>query len=186
MNKKEALTQLEIMATNATGRLGEAKSEEERALLYKHIEALNMAMDALKDCKPKVGEWEIEEIRSIYGEGYRLTCSECGDTFTVTENAFPYERYCRHCGAKMEMGVDPNNCRNCDLANECDLHICIKGVRKRMGERSNERSKRCKGCEYARDRHAQDGWHFHGCFHKPYSGEWIAEIENCPKERSKE
>ena len=48
MNKKEALTQLEIMATNATGRLGEAKSEEEKALLSKEIEALNMGIDAIK------------------------------------------------------------------------------------------------------------------------------------------
>ena len=51
MNKKEAVTQLEIMATNATGRLGEAKSEEEKALLNKHIEALNMGIDAIKRSK---------------------------------------------------------------------------------------------------------------------------------------
>lgn len=57
MNKKEAVTQLEIMATNATGRLGEAKSEEEKALLNKQIEALNMGIDALKDYKPKTGRW---------------------------------------------------------------------------------------------------------------------------------
>ena len=48
MNKKEALTQLEIMATNATGRLGSAKSEEEKALLNKHIEALNIGIDAIR------------------------------------------------------------------------------------------------------------------------------------------
>ena len=47
MNKKEALTQLEIMATNATGRLGEAKSEEEKALLSKEIEALDMGINAI-------------------------------------------------------------------------------------------------------------------------------------------
>ena len=47
MNKKEALTQLEIMATNATGRLGSAKSEEEKALLSKEIEALNMGINAI-------------------------------------------------------------------------------------------------------------------------------------------
>lgn len=56
MNKKEALTQLEIMATNATGRLGEAKSEEERALLNKHIEALNMGIDAIKRSKDGKGK----------------------------------------------------------------------------------------------------------------------------------
>ena len=51
MNKKEALTQLEIMATNATGRLCEAKAEEEKALLSKEIEALNMGIDAIKRSK---------------------------------------------------------------------------------------------------------------------------------------
>lgn len=51
MDKKEAVTQLEIMATNATGRLGEAKSEEERALLSKEIEALNMGITAIKRSK---------------------------------------------------------------------------------------------------------------------------------------
>lgn len=133
--------------------------------------------------EPKTGRWI--KTRS-YGDYWE--CDQCGCTIATKHpfNGCWSYNYCPNCGTKMEMGVDPNNCRNCDLANECDLHICIKGVRKRMGERSNERSKRCKGCEYARDRHAQDGWHFHGCFHKPYSGEWIAEIENCPKERSKE
>ena len=51
MNKKEAVTQLEIMATNATGRLCEAKAEEEKALLSKEIEALNMGIDAIKRSK---------------------------------------------------------------------------------------------------------------------------------------
>lgn len=84
MNKKEALTQLEIMATNATGRLGSAKAEE-RALLYKHIEALNIGIDAIKRTnsltlipsgtveEPKTGEWipcserlpEIDNVNEI-------------------------------------------------------------------------------------------------------------------------
>ena len=50
--------------------------------------------------KPKEGEWVIEEKESIYGKKIRLTCSECGDVFNVTEAAFPYERYCRYCGSR--------------------------------------------------------------------------------------
>lgn len=52
------------------------------------------------DRPSKEGEWEIEEFTSTYGKGYRLTCSECGDVVTVTDEALPRECYCRHCGAK--------------------------------------------------------------------------------------
>lgn len=66
---------------------------------------LNRAKAMLKripsaDRPSKEGEWEIEEFTSIYGKGYRLTCSECGDVVTVTDEALPRECYCRHCGAK--------------------------------------------------------------------------------------
>lgn len=50
----------------------------------------------------KEGRWEIQDIRNLYGKGYRLTCSECGETFVVSKHAFPYERYCRYCGARMK------------------------------------------------------------------------------------
>lgn len=49
----------------------------------------------------KRGEWKIKEIKNAWGKGYMLTCSECGDTFKVTENAMPYEHFCRNCGAYM-------------------------------------------------------------------------------------
>ena len=51
--------------------------------------------------EPKRGEWKIEETESVWGKGYLLTCSVCGDTLRVTENALPYEKYCRNCGADM-------------------------------------------------------------------------------------
>lgn len=54
----------------------------------------------IADRPSKEGEWEIEEFTSIYGKGYRLTCSECGDVFTATDEALPREHYCRYCGAK--------------------------------------------------------------------------------------
>ena len=53
------------------------------------------------DVEPKRGEWEIREIENVLGTGYILTCSVCGDTFRVSENALPYEHYCRYCGAEM-------------------------------------------------------------------------------------
>lgn len=47
---KEAITQLEIIATNMVGRLCEISNEDERqiAILNKQIEALDMGIDALK------------------------------------------------------------------------------------------------------------------------------------------
>ena len=96
MNKKEALTQLEIMATNATGRLGSAKSEEEKALLNKHIEALNMAMDALKDYKPKTGHW-IMHIDDLFPADSTQECSECHEwQFIYLGND---DNYCPNCGS---------------------------------------------------------------------------------------
>lgn len=48
MGVKEAITQLEIIATNMVGRLAESKDERERKILSKQIEALDMGIDALK------------------------------------------------------------------------------------------------------------------------------------------
>ena len=118
MDKKEALTQLEIMATNATGRLGSAKSEEEKALLSKEIEALDMAMDALKDYKPKTGHW-IEDAKTYYEELIKkglgvdeytpyftddIACSECLAKYSVLDNETQFFKHCPNCGAKMERG----------------------------------------------------------------------------------
>lgn len=42
---------------------------------------------------------------------------------------------------------------------------------------------RCEGCEFAKRISVKmDNWSFIGCTHKPYDGEWIVEIEDCPKE----
>lgn len=109
MNKKEALTQLEIMATNATGRLGEIPDENsrqiERGMLKKHIEALDMAMDALKDCKPKTGRWLESRARNIWGMNVSCyECSECGTQAVSNVLIQDLEDldYCPKCGAKME------------------------------------------------------------------------------------
>lgn len=45
---------------------------------------------------------------------------------------------------------------------------------------------RCFRCIYCKPVHATGGWMFYGCHHYPYSGKWVVEIEECPKERSEE
>ena len=70
-------------------------------------EAVDMAIEALK-ADPKHGKWQVDEAECIYGKKYILTCSECGESVSVTEAALPYEHYCRNCGAKMDGG---NECR---------------------------------------------------------------------------
>lgn len=39
--------------------------------------------------------------------------------------------------------------------------------------------KLCRFCKYRQTVTAQDGWCFGGCFHPPYKGKFIAEID-CP------
>lgn len=38
----------------------------------------------------------------------------------------------------------------------------------------------CDGCRYCRTVYAAGGWSFRGCYHNPYHGKWVAEIQNCP------
>lgn len=54
MGVKEAITQLEIIATNMVGRLAEIPNEDERqiAILNKQIEAIDMGINALKHIRP--------------------------------------------------------------------------------------------------------------------------------------
>ena len=48
------------------------------------------------------GHWECEEVQCIFGKKFILTCSECGKSVSVTEEALPEEHYCRSCGARMD------------------------------------------------------------------------------------
>lgn len=74
---------------------------------------------------------------------------------------------------------------------------CLKRYqkhRKERGRMSKQRDDfynnipdgRCKGCTYARSVVATGQWMFLGCYHTPYTGKRVAEIKNCPKERSGE
>ena len=47
------------------------------------------------------GHWQCEEVPCIYGKKFILTCSECGESVSVTESALTEEHYCRSCGARM-------------------------------------------------------------------------------------
>ena len=40
---------------------------------------------------------------------------------------------------------------------------------------------RCERCKYAEEVIATLNWSFAGCHYKPYKGEWVAEIKDCPK-----
>ena len=58
-------------------------------------------IDDAPSIEPKRGRWKIEDAETIYGKAYLLTCSECGETVSVSETALPYEHFCRNCGADM-------------------------------------------------------------------------------------
>ena len=76
-----------------------ANSDEHQAW-YK-ADDVYKALEAITTIEPKRGRWKIEGAETIYGKAYLLTCSECGETVSVTETALPYEHFCRNCGADM-------------------------------------------------------------------------------------
>lgn len=50
----------------------------------------------------KTGKWiRHDEIKNVYG-GICIECSECGEKYVVQH--ILDEKYCRNCGAKMEVG----------------------------------------------------------------------------------
>lgn len=71
--------------------------------IFRHdtIDHVFQIIDDAPTIEPKRGRWKIEGAETIYGKAYLLTCSECGETVSVTETALPYEHFCRNCGADM-------------------------------------------------------------------------------------
>ena len=49
-------------------------------------------------------------------------------------------------------------------------------------EDDKQGKQRCEKCEYKHIVHADGGFMFNGCYHRPYIGKWVAEIKDCPKE----
>ena len=49
-----------------------------------------------------------------------------------------------------------------------------------------ERNKRCEECTNCFTVITTNGIRFRGCFHEPYRGKWVSEIEKCPKEQEHE
>ena len=61
-------------------------------------------LDWLPSAQPerKKGKWiRHDEIKNVYG-GICIECSECGEKYVVQH--ILDEKYCRNCGAKMEVG----------------------------------------------------------------------------------
>ena len=46
-----------------------------------------------------------------------------------------------------------------------------------------EIKQRCEKCEYRKTVHANGGFSFYGCYHRPYKGKRVAEIKECPKSK---
>lgn len=67
-------------------------------------EALNMAIEALKEPERKKGKWEV--VSDGYGNGEATACicecSECKDTIWVYKKADRKWNFCPNCGAEME------------------------------------------------------------------------------------
>ena len=141
MNKKEAVTQLEIMATNATGRLCEAKSEEERALLSKEIEALNMGINAINwrnlDNETLIlpsGELlvdtkyanEAKSVRLMDREGFTREFEErkTGHWIMHIDDLFPGDstQECSICHEEQNTFIDDNYCPNCGAKMEGETY----------------------------------------------------------------
>ena len=62
-------------------------------------EALEIAVIALKKQIPKKPTYE--EIGNVYGARKR-TCAKCGDVCLISEDAKPFEHYCRYCGQAID------------------------------------------------------------------------------------
>lgn len=63
--------------------------------------ALDMAIKALEQ-EPKTGHW-IKTPKAVMGEGYMWYCDKCNfEVYQDTSKKYPSEKYCPHCGAKME------------------------------------------------------------------------------------
>lgn len=61
--------------------------------------SLDIAISALEKQIPKKPTYE--EIGNVYG-ALKRTCAKCGDVCLISEDAKPFEHYCRYCGQKID------------------------------------------------------------------------------------
>ena len=103
MINKEAIVQLEIMATNLTGAICETNVENIKKRILSQIEALDMAIDALKEkewipflfdkdgyfcCKTPYGNDEIlvSSLDDVWEDTWICTCDEYGNPIEGLES----------------------------------------------------------------------------------------------------
>lgn len=61
--------------------------------------SLDIAISAIEKQIPKKPTYE--EIDNVYG-ALKGTCAKCGDVCLISEDAKPFEHYCRYCGQKID------------------------------------------------------------------------------------
>ena len=61
--------------------------------------SLDIAISAIEKQIPKKPTYE--EIGNVYG-ALKRTCAKCGDVCLISEDAKPFEHYCRYCGQKID------------------------------------------------------------------------------------
>lgn len=88
MTREEAIKGLKVLAKDFSG--------------YRpNEEMFNMAIEALEQPEQKKGKWIVHpEVKNVYGGTY-IECSQCGEKYVVQH--MEDEKYCRNCGAKMEV-----------------------------------------------------------------------------------
>ena len=65
----------------------------------KIVSAREIAISALEKQISKKPTYE--EIGNVYG-ALKRTCAKCGDVCLISEDAKPFEHYCRCCGQKID------------------------------------------------------------------------------------
>lgn len=61
--------------------------------------SLDIAISDIEKQIPKKPTYE--EIGNVYG-ALKRTCAKCGDVCLISEDAKPFEHYCRYCGQKID------------------------------------------------------------------------------------
>lgn len=84
---------------------------DENARLNQSIEHFaDDVIEAIEEFEPRISsqkyaKWGNTGIKNVYG-GIQIECSDCGDKVLVSkeiyDNLYEYERFCRHCGARMQ------------------------------------------------------------------------------------